>query len=190
MADFDLGLFKSQLAETIVWCSRQDLQDYGKYSLRKVVSGTEEWIQCIFDEGRAPCIQVIFEERRKLLHLQNTPILPIGSDLGDGRLLAFFPDWSLFDGAADAESHGFIDHMNFPAWDTWVYYGSENHSFQNSFEKHSVINYLISWVPPQLVKAVDDAIRVNPEESIMWLTDVNFFNLSCLDLLKQEELLR
>src|SRR5215470_12771367 len=152
MADFDLALFKRQLAETIAWCNRQDLGQYGYHSLRTVITPSAEWIRSIFDNDREPYIQRLFEERRKLLHSQNIPFLPIGSDLEGGRLLAFFPDWSLFDGAAQAGSGQFFDHDNFPPWDTWVYYGSEKWPSGNPAKQTGDMNYLLSWVPPQLIK--------------------------------------
>ena len=37
-----------------------------------------------------------------------------------GRLLVYFPDEELWDGAAEAASSGFFDEHNAPPWGTWV----------------------------------------------------------------------
>jgi hypothetical protein len=86
-------------------------------------------------------------------------------DLRGGRLLVYFPDQELADGAAEAESQGFLDVNNAPPWDTWIAFiqtpGDANDS------------HLISWVPREFIALVDAGIRVNPEECIAWLEDAN-----------------
>lgn len=88
-------------------------------------------------------------------------------DLRDGRLLVYFPDEQLADGAAEEESKGFFDTFNTPPWDTWVaLYGDDQHDRAFSV-------YLVSWVPPALVDLATAGIRVNPEECIVWLDDAD-----------------
>ena len=69
---------------------------------------------------------------------------------------ALFPDYSLFDGAAEVETHGFFDSFNLPPWDTWISYVHE---------------HLLAWVPSALVELVDGGIQVNAEQCIVWADD-------------------
>jgi hypothetical protein len=109
--------------------------------------------------------------REALHHRYPTPkpIVPAG-DLRGGRLLIYFPDQELADGAAEVESRGFLDVNNAPPWDTWVAFIQHEKSAQS---------HLISWVPPEFLPLADAGIRVNPEECILWLDDAD------VDLRKQ-----
>jgi hypothetical protein len=71
----------------------------------------------------------------------------------DGRLLLYAPDENLFDGAAQYASKGFFNVDNVPPWDTWVCFFEE---------------YLVSWVPPQLLELANAGIEANPERCILW----------------------
>lgn len=77
-------------------------------------------------------------------------------DLCNGRLLLFAPEDNLSDGAAEYASMGFFDVENVPPWDTWIV----------MFGK-----YLVSWVPPQLFRLVQEGLDVNPEQCIVWADD-------------------
>jgi hypothetical protein len=74
-------------------------------------------------------------------------------DLCDGRLLLYAPEENLADGAAEYVSFGFFDVDNVPPWDAWV----------TMFGK-----YLVTWVPPQLIRLVQEGLDVNPEQCILW----------------------
>ena len=87
-------------------------------------------------------------------------------DLLGGRLLVYFPDADLCDGAAQAESDGFFDVYNVPPWDAWVGY------FEDSLDRsRSYDSYLIAYVPEKILTLATDGILVNPEACIMWLSD-------------------
>jgi hypothetical protein len=73
-----------------------------------------------------------------------------------GRFLLYAPEENLSDGAAEYASFGFFDVDNIPPWDTWV----------TMFGKH-----LVSWVPPQLFRLVQQGLDVNPEQCIVWADD-------------------
>jgi hypothetical protein len=81
----------------------------------------------------------------------------------NGKLLLFYPDGSLSDGAAEPASRGFFDNDNLPASDTWVYYGTDGSGSRN-FDQ----NFLVSWIPGQFVPLVNGGIEVNPEGCIEW----------------------
>jgi hypothetical protein len=88
-----------------------------------------------------------------------------GQDLGGGRLLVYFPDKDLADGAAETATNGYFDTQNTPPWDTWVAFVSERPTIWNP----CYAQYLVAWVPPTFVELVKAGIGVNPEECIRWL---------------------
>jgi hypothetical protein len=96
-------------------------------------------------------------------------------DLAGGRLLVYFPDADLCDGAAEVESEGFFDVFNTPPWDAWVAFARDR------TEPHdpSYSNYLNAYVPPVFLKLCSAGIEVNPEQCIRWIedTDVAFRGL-------------
>jgi len=98
------------------------------------------------------------------------PVTPMG-DLQGGRLLVYFPDLDLCDGAAEVESRGFFDVNNAPPWDTWVAFVHYPDDSERSF--------LVAWAPPAFVQLANAGIQVNPEECVKWLDD------SDVDLKKQ-----
>jgi len=91
---------------------------------------------------------------------------PAVRSLEGGRLVVYFPDADLCDGAAEVESRGYFDVHNCPPWGTWVGFFSEGPSTHECYA-----NYLVSWVPPEFLELVSGAIHVNPEECIVWLDD-------------------
>ena len=109
-----------------------------------------------------------FDVIRDVVRTRNSSVRPRGavSGLPDGRLLAYFPDLDLEDGAAEVESGGFFDVHNTPPWDTWVAY-VEDEDPASSMHRC----YLVAWVPRALVPAAQAGIDVNPEECILWLDD-------------------
>ena len=90
--------------------------------------------------------------RAETLRGQNRSALPT-NELEGGKLLVFSPEETLSDGAARYASKGFFDDDNVPAWDTWVAH---------------VENYVVSWIPPQLIELVDAGVNANPEQCICW----------------------
>ena len=183
MAAFDLLVFRRQLAETITWSSVRFTPENVKDSLRTIEPAPPAGLLNMPENAREDAIQAVIKQRNKnLRHTKQTLV----SNLRVGRLLILDLDCSLSDGAATIGSRGFIDEDYFPAWDTWVYYGSERLTFSDKSNMN--INYLISWVPPQIVDLVGDAIQSDPAASIDWLSDFNM-DFAFLKLLKQSKLL-
>jgi hypothetical protein len=82
----------------------------------------------------------------------------------EGRLLAYFPDADLADGAAEVASRGFFDLHNCPPWDTWV-------ALRSAPALHaSRRSVVLAWVPAVLLPDAERGVHVNPEECIEWLT--------------------
>lgn len=72
-------------------------------------------------------------------------------------------DWSasLFDGALEPETQGFIDHDGMPPWDTWL----DLIQVESAFGPCC----LLSWVPEWFSKKVDFAIEADAAGSLSWL---------------------
>lgn len=105
-------------------------------------------------------VEQLATKRAALLQAQNLPTLQVVPPLTGGCLLAFSPEESTGDGAAEFVTNGFFDSDNVPAWDTWLMYVADDH-------------LLLSWVPDSLFEVVEAGIDVNPEECIRWATDLD-----------------
>ena len=89
------------------------------------------------------------------------------TDLKDGRLVAFFPDAQLADGAAEAETQGYFDLHNTPPWDTWVgLFRADRHA--SGFEM-----YLVAYVPHRFVALAGGGGDICPDGSLMWLVETD-----------------
>ena len=107
------------------------------------------------DPSRKKCSEIVrgvISRRAERLHPRKGSPAPSHS-IADGRLLLFSPEETLTDGAACYSSKGFFDVDNVPPWDTWVAFHDQ---------------YVISWVPPQLVELANAGVDANPEQCILW----------------------
>jgi hypothetical protein len=108
-------------------------------------------------EERAQIVDDLSEKRAQQLRLEQRYPRAFTRDLQRGRLLLYAPDENLADGAAQYSSKGFFNWDNQPPWDTWICFHEQ---------------YLVSWVPPQLLELAKIGIEVNPEECISWAPEV------------------
>jgi hypothetical protein len=157
----DTVAFEIRLAETIEWCLRHaDISEPGD-SLRNEALKPEficnEYTYSYNPAKRIKDICQLLEKRRKLLSKEVSPVVS-DADLQGGKLLAFFPDETLCDGAAEMVSYGFFDVDNVPAWDTWV-------GIFRDYDRE----YIVSYIPNQFVSLVEEGTDVNPEDCIPWL---------------------
>ena len=186
--------FQRRLAETIGWCASQDWTANPAEGLRSPQLRPPE----ITDDGRAifearlpheetakllaikhaetqrqwqQNVEQLAMKRATLLYTQGTSFLQPLQLRPSGRLLAFDPQGTLSDGAANLATQGFFDDDNVPAWDTWISFVVE--STVNSTSWHSFASYLLSWVSEPLVEVVEAGINVNPEECIRWAADLD-----------------
>ena len=88
---------------------------------------------------------------------------------GEGRLMVYFPDADLSDGAAEVETGGWFDVYNTPPWDTWAGFFHDDRPAPTD----AYARYLVAWVPPAFVEMVGRGIYVNPEQCIAWLDDTD-----------------
>ena len=152
------GDLERRLRETAEWCRRHvDLRAIGT---------------CLRSRSVAP--QFLARDRWQSVHdvaiMRRQELGPIdfrGFEAPRGRLLVYYPDAELSDGAAEQASQEFFDVYNAPPWGTWVGY------FEETGSDESYGSYVVAWVPEQLVPLVSAGIEVNPEECIAWLDGAN-----------------
>jgi hypothetical protein len=153
--------FLLRLAQTIAWClPRASLGDPAS-SLR-----SERFRPGALEMDPAWTVHRILYDRPFVDDaVRRAQAVRTVEDMAGGRLLLFYPELSLSDGAAAEETDGFFDYENVPPWDSWV------GLFREEGADPSEVDYLISWVPRDFVQSVDRGINVNPEECIVWLAD-------------------
>jgi uncharacterized protein (TIGR02996 family) len=162
-----LALFRRSMAEAAAW--HRAWPALRPVPLKPLVGMDDRG----FDHHRRPMrpriVQMALAGRTTLLSINHVRI----SDRPPaGRLLYFWPDNTLDDEAAMAESNYFLSD-NSPPWEKWVWFQDEDFPGPppaNSYWKYPL---LVSWVPPEYVAAVQRGINVNPEECILWADDVD-----------------
>ena len=144
--------FWDRLHETLEWCKvRIDVADPQR-CLR-----SDETRPRVLERDYFAAVFMAAAPRR---HVASSAPRP--HSVGRGRLLVYFPDDELADGAAEVQSNGFFDVNNPPPWDTWVAMVEDAGRVEHN-------PYLVSWVPPEFIPRVQRGIDVNPEECIRWL---------------------
>jgi hypothetical protein len=150
---FDNVPFEQRLAETIAWCSSR-------------ASPRSQEVVPELDADRAVLVRAVATWRADRIGAVAAAVER--ESLCGGRLLVYFPDANLADGAAEVESRGFFDVHNAPPWDTWIALAEDPREVAVSYRQ-----YLVAWVPPELVARAHGGIMVNPEECIAWLDDAD-----------------
>ena len=149
----------SRIADTIAWCHRILSRPETPPSLR-----TDEIKPRPLHDGCDDVVCDVGSSRHWHVRLTTTEPRLDFPDLVGGKLMVYFPDADLCDGAAEIESEYFFDIFNCPPWDTWIGF------FDEQLGNDSYGRYLLAYVPEQLVPLADAGINVNPEECILWLT--------------------
>jgi hypothetical protein len=182
--------FRQCLTETVAWCATRVSADAPETCLRSAAlqSGdlvkppvmkanpkrwllpkeTQNKIDSESQVERQIIVADLAQKRAELLWQEGSFSDEPLQNLAGGRLLAYAPNEQLSDGLAEAETHGFLDVYNAPAWDTWICY-IQDQDQSNTFSGDCRV-FLISWVPPAFINLAAEGIFVNPEESIHWLT--------------------
>lgn len=173
--------FQRRLEETIVWCTSQDWSANPAEGLRTAFFRPSAYqLKGHYDDiflhqtppQRQQLVEQIADARSVLLKKRNLSLPSLANPLSGGRLLAFTPDGTLSDGAANFNTDGFLDDDNIPPWDTWIWYVT-NDPVGNLEWWRGCDSYLLSWVPDSLIEVVASGIWVNPEECVRWATDLD-----------------
>ena len=159
---FDDVPFERRLAETIAWCAPRARAEDPKHSLR-----SEELTPGLLARDRADMVRSVAQYRRG--SARDIAVANGAESMRGGRLLIYFPDADLADGAAEVQSRGFFDVHNVPPWDTWIALADDKPAVTDpSFQQ-----YMIAWVPHELIACATAGIDVNPERCIAWLDESN-----------------
>ena len=138
------------LSETAEWCSSRPKPWNALRSFRSPEIAAE--FGCSTYKG---WVSSVIDERRRILKRNIfSPVPPIQA----GKILVYYPDESLNHGIEQIETEGFVTECNVPPWDTWVAY---------IYTKNE--NYLVSWVPQEMVDLVSYGIECSPEQCFDWL---------------------
>jgi len=147
-------LLGARLAESITWCdSLLTLADFRATTLEPNM----------FHDGPDDLVCSVGQSRQSLLRYRKLPVSYQLPTVAAGRIMLYFPDENLTDGAAGDASDGFFDAFNLPPFDTWISF------FIEQSRPRSSQRYLLCYVPPSAIAAADAGIEVNPEECIVWL---------------------
>jgi hypothetical protein len=157
--------FLRSLTEAIVWCLQAGNIADPKMSLRTFEP------DCTPLSSQSSQVSSVSLDRWRCLRSIGQGDPEVVTDLRGGRLLAYFPDDTLCDGVAAAESDGFFDDVNIPPYDTWVWMVQDVRTvaYADGHKAVKPANFLIAWVPPIFLELANGGIEVNPEECIAWL---------------------
>ncbi len=178
-----------RLLDTIDWCLPRARPDSPRDCLRNA-----DIKPYLFNENRYESLyQVAWVRHGKLAEEGIAEHFPYSPDevehesrrqfppsLGGGRLLVWYRDLTIDDGVGESYTTGYLDESDMPPWDTWVTYVSADD------DAEAAAGYLVSWVPPQFVKAVQQAIDSNAYDALFWLSDSR---LLVAGILREEDVL-
>jgi hypothetical protein len=156
--------FRLRLAQAVAWCQPRLALPISAASLR-----SEELRPRTLERDRATIVRSVTSSRSRDAAVRAASPVNHPRELLGGRLLVYYPDLELADGAAEAETGGFFDVNDTPPWDTWVGLVAD----PQLTGEGPAAEYLISWVPATLVPIVQKGIDVSMVECIAWLENTN-----------------
>ena len=191
-----MAQFRWRLAETIAWCrprlSLTDIADSLRtpalcpegylYSYRaKPYSYTymepELGVQPV--SGWQAAVESVVEQRAQLLRNKQHYPQVAAENLAGGRLLFYDPSANMGEGPEQVETP-FFDVNAVPAWDTWFDCVESQTQYRGS-QRLWYAQYIISWVPPELIEQVDRGLRTSTTEAVQW---ADLFNSPLLQQLR------
>jgi hypothetical protein len=125
------------------------------------------------DNERAIAFTDFIQLRRRLLAARTNRLQilmdEVNQELNRPRSLFLTQwDWSLFDGAARAESNGFLDWADCPPWDTWIALVQATVTRARAKLGWRTDDYIVSWIPIWAEKLADDGCVVIPTNPCSW----------------------
>jgi hypothetical protein len=173
-------LFNQRLADTVTWCTAHASVERPATSLRSpelnpVAPRTEIQAGDMWEGAGGLVESLVAMRSRQLRKMQLEPTLP-AAHLADGQLLVYFPYLNLTDGTAAEVSLGFLDGVDAPPWDTWVWFGFDATRWEYGGDVSDAC-YLVAWIPQAFVALVDAGRRVTITDCVVWLSDVPGLNV-------------
>ena len=199
----DIQKFRQHLAETIAWCGpRANIHDpvncLRTPALRPANKsrtpdnyGHYEYTWGTIEQNEATVATLAAERSRLLAGTVPRERMSRSPHLAGGRILVVAPEMSDTSGLSEAESGGFIDGFDLPAWDTWIAYigepslrAPEEESRSYGAWQNYVAQYppdkiadwppitapgsILCWIPALFVEQMNVSMLVNPTWCLAW----------------------
>lgn len=156
--NFDLQQYVKQIRNIITWVDHSVGDE--------PITLDEEQFSHASETERMLFVNKAFERMSEFAANQTMPDVETCLErYKSGSLLIFYPDITLWDGTAQTVAGGFFAYDNTPPPHTWLYYSPET-------EKPNIIAHLLSWVPPNRLDGVTDAMGTCPGKSLSFLSDI------------------
>ncbi len=186
-----LAVLRRRLADVVAWCTRREYQVLRTPDLlphlHRGASSIESLWHCRRPEERTTLVHQLGNLRAAKLGAMGLAPEETAHDLAGGRLVLFAPDRAQGDGAMRLNSGGYFDVYQAPAWDTWLFYFDEGAAGRRRTQTHwehewilrrkvlplAFASYLVAWVPPGLIQAVDRARDVPGVPCLEWAENVD-----------------
>ena len=158
-----------RLAETIAYCVSGALPNDPTWSLRSPalrpdgMLHVQQWSTELPEPHWDDWMDQIAVTRAANLRARGVHPSAVTGVLAGGRVMVYFPDEQLADGAAAEASGGYFDLDNVPPWDTWIWIEDSPPHAQAGFKW-----WIATWVPPALVGHAERGRSVNPEQCLQW----------------------
>jgi len=151
------------IREASAWC-RLLLEENSGLTPRSAVLSPGQSLTLSDD----PCMLVdeVCARRKRLLAERNCETT---AEIGNGKLLLYYPYLTLSDGAAEIVSEGFFDANNEPAWDVWVFCETN----ESLYDAQDYGTCLLNWIPNGVIELVEPGIHINPERCLEWVSESN-----------------
>lgn len=152
----------SLAVEASSWTNAYLRLDDLEFSLRspELSPNAELWDYVTADQNKQQAVSLLSEKRSRLIDFKKIKL----EEKLHGRILCFYPEMSLKDAVVCLSSSAFIDQDDSPPWDTWIFYSLDD-SEQHHDQKYSC---LYSWVPNELVDMVNEAIKEDTYDCLIW----------------------
>lgn len=133
-------------------------------------------------------VEAVVRARADVLRAENWYPLAAASHLNGGTLIAYYPMVGFDDGTPAFASDGFFDVADAPPFETWLglasgdsgrQYSPSGNWREGALQQHEqwsgtyTDDYLIAYVPPDLIDLVSAGIKVNFIDGINWLHNLN-----------------
>jgi hypothetical protein len=199
-SDMNIDPLLWRLAETIAWCTQHGVlaePSVAAYKLRtpELCPPGHSYVR---DEHgyttlepsigslRPDVLTMLVDEVAQLraAHLRATGLYPLtpASHLARGRLLCYALHENLAEGVEEQETKGYFDVQAVPPWDTWLLFTTQQTRLKNHFgQEFWHESYLISWVPPELIRVVDEgAVQTSTTHALEWADKMTSELFVCL----------
>jgi hypothetical protein len=198
-SNLNIDALQWRLAEVITWCTRHgSLRDAAEAAVMLrtqqlcpiglvyakgdyvVTEGSYTYFEPSLGRQQPEALKGIVEgvatrraEELKLSH--RYPVAP-AQTLAGGRLLCYAPYENLAEGVEEASTDGYFDLEAVPPWDTWLWFCTEETPIFRPSSKQTFwnSNYLISWVPSELVDIVSQGgVATSSTDALAWADELD-----------------